>query len=154
GATFTATPPAAAITPALEPEPFEMDEPAPRGGRRRAAEPEEEDQDYRREPDVEIPADEVSAWSGVRTGLTLQVIAHAALAGGLTFLLLIVMLVLLASMSPGMFLNILVLLFIAGVLTGWILSAVAGCFFLGVPPRRSAHGLAIGTLLMGTLVLL
>src|SRR5438034_126853 len=83
--TFTATPattsvPAIAAVP--EPAPFEpMTAPPP------PPPPyEEQAQDelaFSREPEIGIPAAEVSAWFGVRTGLQMQVVAHGLLAGGL-----------------------------------------------------------------------
>src|SRR5205814_274976 len=103
-----------------------------------------------------IPPAEVSAWFGVRTGLLVQVVAHALVAGGLALTLLL-SLIALGSSSPrgdGKFLRILDGLATLALLGGWILAGAAGCFFLGTSPRRSASGLAVGALLMSALVVL
>ncbi|MBI1916544.1 MAG: hypothetical protein HYS12_17685 [Planctomycetes bacterium] len=116
---------------------------------------------FPREPEVDIPTADVSAWFGVRTGLKVQVVAHAALAGGLSLLLLLFLIALAVESSRrgsgadiGTFEMILTLLAGLALLTGWILNSVAGCFLLGTPSRRSARGLSVGVLLMNTLILL
>src|SRR5207302_11069731 len=107
GGTFTATPASVqvpGIAPASEPAPFEP-EPAPP----RYEDQEQDDRDFPPEAEVEIPPAEVSAWFGVRTGLLVQVVAHALVAGGLALTLLL-SLIALGSSGPrgdGKFLIIL-----------------------------------------------
>ncbi|MBI1913804.1 MAG: hypothetical protein HYS12_03490, partial [Planctomycetes bacterium] len=162
GGTFTATPTTMAV-PALptEPEPAVPFEPMPAPVGPVSARPPVEEQEgdlaFPREPEVDIPTADVSAWFGVRMGLRLQVIAHCAVAGGLGLILLLILVTLSASEPSasrggrsegvGTFAIILTILSGLSMLTGWILTLVAGCFLLGTTPRRSARELALGMLL-------
>src|SRR5262249_1336090 len=119
-----------------------------------AAEPEEDDLDYRREPEVEIPAADVSAWFGVRTGLLGLVVSHATLAGGLFIFMVVQLIALSSSSSPGKFVLILEGFSYLAAEAGWILAVAAGAFLLGTTPRRGARGLAVGVLLMSALAVL
>src|SRR5207248_2930209 len=107
-------------------------------------------------PEIDIPPAEVPSWFGVRTGLLVQAVSHALVAGGLSLWLLL-SLIALGSSSPrgdSKFVIILGGLASLALQGGWILAVAASCFVLGTPPRRSAGGLAVGTLLMSTLVVL
>jgi hypothetical protein len=160
GGTFTATPatvPAPAFVPVPQPPPFEPEPPPPR-----YQDEEPDEQQVPPEPEVDIPAADVSSWFGVRMGLKVQVVAHGALAGGLFLLLLLLLIALGASDSssrgrgegPSTFMIRLSVLMVLALLAGWIFVSVAGCFLLGTTTRRSARGLVIGALLMGILILL
>jgi hypothetical protein len=104
---------------------------------------------------------EQEVWRGIGVGAGLQALAHGLYAGALLLLLLIMVIALdLESSSRGgrsgmqAFLTILVMFLSLALMANWVLSVVAGAFWVFAPNRDFARPLAIGLLVLNAVVLL